>query len=583
MRSARRARLAPLGALAVATVVSGCAQIPRSGPVVEVQDRQQTVFSQGLYYNPKGPQPGDSPADIVTGFLVAMTATPLQTRTAQQFLTSSAQARWQPQRRVVIYNQRDPSQGTSQVVVRLHGASEVGSSGEWMGSLPTAARRLTFPMALESGQWRISRVPDALIVPRTFYDQEYQEAEVYFLDPSGRILVPEPVHVQQGEHFASALVRALVHGPAQSLNEVERTFLPPGLSLVVSVPVSAGGVADVTLRGNDPGPLNRTTIQRILSQFAWTLRQDDSIHAFRLNIAGRQIADSDGHQTFRVGTGASDPLDPALGGSPSFYYALRNGRLVSGQIDHPTPVLGPFGSTDTGIGPLAVSLDGDTVAGVAPGGLLVGSVADPDAGPARQVLSGTGLLRPAWDFAGRLWEIRNGASGAEVLYLDKGRLHHVRVPGITGTDVRRFLVSRDGSRLVAVVSGPVDRIMISRLRYVDGRAVGGTRARRVPWVARGTTRVQDIGWTTPTTIEVLDRLSRSQSEARILYVDGSTAAGEAPTVPIPGRALGLVTSPVGYPETPYAVLPRLLYSLAAVDAAPATIDTTHLRHITYVG
>ena len=49
------------------------------------------------------------------------------------------------------------------------------------------------------------------------------------------------------------------------------------------------------------------------------------------------------------------------------------------------------------------------------------------------VLSGTGLLRPAWDFAGQLWEVENTRSeGAVVVYIAHGRSHEVHVPGLTG-------------------------------------------------------------------------------------------------------------------------------------------------------
>ena len=443
------------GALVGAVLLASCAQVPRGGPVVEVQV-PRAVTPQGLYNNPKGPEPGDSPSAIVSGFLVAMEATPLQISTAKKFLTSDAQARWQPQR-VVTYGNRTTPSGVRHVVIRLRAPDQVGARGQWQGPVPRSGRRLDFPMVRENGEWRIAHVPDALIVPRTFYDQEYQEADVYFFDPSGRILVPEPVHVPEGSQLASALVRSLVRGPGPSLDGVVRSFLPPGLSPAVSVPVSAGGVADVSLNGPDPGPLSRTTTQQVLAQLAWTLGQDTSISSFRLTIAGHQIAGTAGAQTFRSGGGPNDPVDPAVSRATSQYYALRAGRLVSGQINQPTPVDGPFGTEARGIRTFAVSLHGRRVAGVTSDQLLVGPVNAVESahGPeeAMPVLDGPGLLRPAWDFAGRLWEVQDTAAGASVVYIDHTGPHVVRVPGLTHQEVTRFLVSRDGSRLVAVLRG----------------------------------------------------------------------------------------------------------------------------------
>ena len=96
------------------------------------------------------------------------------------------------------------------VEVRLHGTERVGARGHWVGRVPRSAAKLSFPMEREDGEWRIAHPPDALILPQTFYDQNFQDASLYYFDPTGRILVPEPVHVPQGSQLASSLVRTLL-------------------------------------------------------------------------------------------------------------------------------------------------------------------------------------------------------------------------------------------------------------------------------------------------------------------------------------------------------------------------------------
>jgi hypothetical protein len=569
-------------------LLTACAQVPHAGPVVEAQQRGQAGQTQIQFFNPKGPQPGQAPADIVTGFLVAMTATPLTISTAQKFLSKQARVQWQP-KRVVAYSNRSPARGARRVVVRLQGAHQVAAGGQWKGPVPGPERRLVFPMVRENDEWRIDQAPDALIVPRTFYDQQYtDDAQIYFFDPTGRILVPEPVHVPQGSQLASSLVRALVRGPSAALSGVVRTFVPPGLAVNLSVPVTKDGVALVTLKGPDPGPLSNRTTRLIVAQLAWTLRQDPTINSFRVTIAGHPLADATGAQSFRVPsdvTGSeqtpSSRYDPAVSTASSQFYALRAGRLVSGPIDHPTTVDGPFGNSSVGIGPFAVNLHGTEVAGVTSDSLVVGPVLG--ASLPSEVLSGSGLLRPAWDFADRLWDVQRGPDGADVVFVEHDRRHQVRIPGITRGDVRRFLVSRDGSRLVALLHGRAsDRIVVSRLRY-DGDKVVGTRARPIPWLSKGANRVRDIGWTSPTTIAVLDQLSSAQAEVRILNVDGSTPPDEAPPILVGGRVHGLVTSPN---QTPYAVLPGGITDISrdVSQIAPGPqIPTAGLRHLTYAG
>jgi hypothetical protein len=567
-------------ALLTAVSLTACVQVPRKGSVVEAQPRGQDDTIQVPYNNPPPPQPRATRKQIVLGFLEAMTATPIRTAPAKEFLTTQEQTRWQPQQ-VLAYAGHGRPRGHRDVVLRLRHVDRIGAGGQWRGAVPDRAARITFPMVQEDGEWRIASAPNALILQRGFYEQHFtrDEASLYFVDPTGRILVPEPVHVPQGSQLASSLVRALLQPSRASLTGVERSFIPPGLSAGIAVPVDRG-VAQVGLTGTDPGPLSTETTHLMLAQLAWTLRQDTSIDAFTLTVAGRTITDETGNSRFSVHDKAFDDVDPAVATASGQTYALRHGLLVSGPVNHLTKVEGPFGETSHTLRHFAVNLDSTRVAGVQVGALLVGPVLgrrEP-----REVLTGTGLLTPAWDFADRLWEVQNDpVTGARVLYVAHGRQHPVRVRGITGEEVRRFLVSRDGSRLVAVLRGPAaDRLVASRLRYDgDGRAVGATRAQPIRWLSPGATRIRDIGWTSPTTIAVLDQLSSSQAEVRILDVDGSTRADQASPTVIHGRVLGLATSPN---QTPYAVQRSALYDFSQVDEA-RSVSTEGLRYVTYAG
>jgi len=583
MTRARLGLVATVAIVAVGTLAS-CAQVPDQGPVVVARERGSAPPPVGQYNQPKGPQSGDTPADIVNGFLEAMTATPLQTTTAQQFLAGPAQDQWQP-RRVVTYTSHTAPEGNARVRVSVRGADQIGTRGQWRGPVAPAARHLDFPMTRENGEWRIASAPDALIVPRSFFDQQYEDAQIYFFDPTGQILVPEPVHVPQGSQLASALVKALLRGPAGSLDGVERSFFPPGLSVRLSVAVDRN-LAEVSLKGPDPGPLSEQTVQQMLAQLAWTLRQDPSVSAFTLTMGNRAVTDATGEKRFPVRSREFESYDPAWEKATLVTYALRRGRLVSGQVNRLTKVDGPFGTKDLGIGPFAVSLDGYTVAATGQDNLRVGPVLGDEQPVVMQ--SGTGLLRPAWDFAKRLWEVQNGVDGASVGYVAGGDQHNVRVRGVTGETVHRFLVSRDGSRLVAVVRGTNrDRIVVSRIRYdADGMVAGTSRAEPIGWKSRGTKRIRDIGWTSPTTIAVLDQLSQEQAEVRILNVDGSTRPGRVSPIGIRGDVPYLATSPAGQ-QTPYAVQTSRSSGLALADISPAesnrTLTIDGLRHVTYAG
>jgi hypothetical protein len=343
-------------------------------------------------------------------------------------------------------------------------------------------------------------------------------------------------------------------------------------------------VVAVSLNGTDPQTLNPRGTKQMLAQFAWTLRQDPSVQSFTLTIDGRTVTDGSNASSFRVDSPEFNTYDPAVPLASSQLYALRHGLVVSGQVNHLTPMSGPFGTKARGIGPFAVSLHDDQVAATTSDSLLLGPVRGGE-GPTT-VLSGTGLLRPAWDFANRLWEIQNQKGAAVVVEISHGKVRTVRVPGITGENVRRFLVSRDGSRLAAVVRGTdADSLVVSRIRYTgsEGQEISGSRAQSIPWMTGVSTRIRDIGWTSPTTIAVLDQVSAAQAEVTQLDVDGSTLPDEVHGTVVQGQALGLATSP-GSANTmpPWAVLPGALVDLAQVDTKGQT-QIEQLNHITYAG
>jgi hypothetical protein len=199
---------------------------------------------------------------------------------------------------------------------------------------------------------------------------------------------------------------------------------------------------------------------------------------------------------------------------------------------------------------VAVSLQAERAAAITGGrtSVLLGSVNDDSMLPVQVVSGATALLRPAWDFADRLWLVDRTADGALVSVIDTARdeteVVPVPVPGITGAPVRDFLVSRDGTRLVALVHGRrADTLRVSRIRSdSQGGLVGATRSRNLPWSEGDIQRIRDIGWRSATSVAVLHQLTRDVAQVVSIPVDGST--GQIDRLGLQDRALALVASPV---------------------------------------
>ncbi|MDN4174995.1 LpqB family beta-propeller domain-containing protein [Nocardioides sp. SOB77] len=537
------ALLALLGVLAGAT---GCVSLPEDGPVVETGARSGDAQEAGEYYfDPPPPPDGASPAEVVDRFLDAMTAFPITTSVARQYLTPDFQESWSPKDGIITYDDFLPPRGSSRVSVSLVGAARLDGTGRWRGPLPAYDEILSFPVELVDEQYRIASAPDALVVPQSWFEQRYQRVALYFFDPNARVLVPEPAFVPRGDQLVSNLVSALLGGPGPELSRVATTFLPAGSSVELSVPV--GDVVDIAIdaSGSAPAPTDEA-VRLIVAQLAWTLRQVPTIERFRVSIDGRPVQLPGGVTEFGVDEGAE--YDPAGYQATGRLYGLRDGLLVSGAPDALDPTDGPFGTRDAGIRSFAVDLSGTTAAAVTASGgsVLRAPVRGVEETTMPLVSGATDLLPPAWDVSGRLWLVDRTPQGARVSTVtgDEDPVA-LRVPGISGSDVRSFIVSRDGSRVVAVVrTSSGDQVRVSRVRYDQNRLLSASASQRLRWDGGEDVRVRDLGWRSPTSVAVLHRLADELFEVRTLSVDGAPAGAESAATTLRGRYVGLAGTPV---------------------------------------
>ena len=519
----RRALTFLAGGLLAAAALTGCVSMPDSGEVQAVPGPPNTDSDDRYQSIPKGPQSGETPTETVDGWFEAMTAIPVSTVVARQFLSSAEATRWSPEDGIVTYDTARTPQGFGNVNVTLFGVNELDARGQWLGPTDPDDVTLTFRMEPENGQWRITKVPDALIVDEAWFETSYQTANLYFFDPSAKVLVPEPVFLPRGDQLPTSLVRGLLQGPIHP--DLERSFLPDNASLDLAVTVTPEGVARVPFRG-DVASLPAETIDLMADQLAWTLRQDPQIHSIQMLADGEPLVLPGGATEFGVDYGSA--YDPAGRYADEELFGLRQGRVVRVVDGVEQPITGPFGAKQYGLLDVSLNLDASLAAGVARSGTSVilssvfGSASGLYAVPHTVMRDAVDVLHPAWDTSGRLWMVDRRPGGAVVWVFRNGTLRSVDVPGVTGERVSDFLVSRDGTRLVAAIdASPSDQIVVSRI-IADGR-LRGTMARPIVGGADGGLRIRDIGWHTPTGIFFVNAINGRQSELRSASIDGSPA------------------------------------------------------------
>ncbi|MFE6647918.1 LpqB family beta-propeller domain-containing protein [Nocardioides sp. NPDC057772] len=527
---------------AIALLASGCSSVPDSGPVQRVDLDAPDAQEEVIPYNPGAPRAGASPGEIVDGFLDAMKATPMSTAYARRYLTKDAAMNWAPAGRTLVYGELGSHVGSSpRVSVELEDAGWLDERGVWRGGLAASQAILDFELTRTEGEWRISSAPDALVVEEDWFLTHFARSNLYYVEPTGRTLVPEPIFAPKGTSYATTLVSSLLSGPGEEERGVIRSALPATADEPRSVDVR-DGVAEVDLAG-DLGDHSSEDLQLMGAQLAWTLRQDASVERIRLTIDGEPVVLPGYGETFNVDSGGG--YDPNGTSARVDLYALRDGALVTstGENGDPwVPVLGGWADSH-GVTDVAVDATGSSAAAITADrtGVLVGRLAS-DGEVTEAPVSGTRLLRPSWDLAGRLWLVDKDRTGARVMYVDGDRRVRVAIPGVTGENVTRFLVSRDGTRFVAVIDGlSSDRIVVSRLQASSkGQITSGTSATLLPHPDAATMRVTDVAWTSPTTIVAVQQIS-STALFQSVSLDGAPS-GERYTVS--DRVTGVVGSPV---------------------------------------
>jgi hypothetical protein len=538
-----------------ALALSGCVTLPQDGPVLSAPGQGRGAADALVDYTPGGPKAGSAPVPLVDNFLTAMTATPLNTFVAREFLAAESSRSWVPERGTIVYGSRRLlSHPGGRVTVVLGDVVELDDRGTWLGD-PTRGRGLRYDLRLvrEDGEWRITRPPNRLLIPRTHFDTEYQPYMLYFFDKSAQVLVPEPVYVPRGLQAPTMLVAGLLKGPARELLGVERTFFPASTSLDgISVPVSRDGTAEVPL-SDAVLDVDDQQLNLLFAQIAWTLSQISGVERIRVTVDGTPVDLGGTRVDVRVGSWSE--FDPAVAWASTTLFGIRDGRVVAVTNGKEQRVGGSFGALPLGLRSIGVDLPAQHVAGVTSGGTQVlesAMNATPGQAQVRTIYAGTDVLRPVYDLYGQVWVLDRTSSGAGLSVVRAGVPRVVPVPGLSGHAVVRMVLSRDGTRLVAQLrENGRDSLVVSRVeRDPRGRVRRLSPAVPLPLPGEGGAVIRGLAWRTPSTLAVLVSPSAGASRLLSVKIDGSAAPEEVNTNAEVFRndALRLVTSPaVGAP------------------------------------
>jgi hypothetical protein len=239
----------PLGA---ALLLAGCASMPSGGEVRKVDNGQQADADAQVRVFGIPPHAGETPTEIVSGFLEATTSGEPDFATAKKYLTATFKNRWDPLERITVLSSGPQSGGGTDVGTGAKGATStlVAVSGSKAAQVDAKHAYRPDPGTFQSSvhlvkqgtEWRIDRLDDGLILSASDFRRIYHSVNMYYFADLGsdakrsgtrqQTLVADPVYLrqQQTDSLAST-VAALLGGPTDWLAPAVESAAPAGLQL----------------------------------------------------------------------------------------------------------------------------------------------------------------------------------------------------------------------------------------------------------------------------------------------------------------------------------------------------------------
>jgi hypothetical protein len=547
-------------------LIPGCAGVPDSSAPQAIG----TVEMPAPQQLPE-PNPAMSPEQLLREFLKA-TADPANRHiAARQFLTESASKDWDDQGSALLIDKvvLTETRSAGKVSVTMQ-ADMLGSISD-IGVFETSDGKLPDPGPIELLQtpngWRINRLPNGVFLDWQKFQAAYKRYTLYFVDPTGKTVVPDPryVAVSDPDLVATELVNKLLAGPRPEMAKAVRNLLAPPLKLRGPVTRADGGKTGVG-RGYGGARIdleNLTTTDpatRLLlaAQIIWTLARSDVTGPYLITVDGAPLDDRfvDGWKTTDVA--ATDP--GAVDGAAAGVHALMGGSVMALDGQRSVKVPGSFGvMTDQRAATFSRSgRDIASVAGPRDGGasLWIG----PNGGQAVRATDGRTLSRPSWALDDAVWVVVDGNSVVRVIR-EEASGQPARIPVDSAAVTSRFpgaitelQLSRDGTRVAMVIEG---RVVLAGVEQTPGGEFALTYPRRIGYGLGES--VVSLAWRTGDDMVV----TRDDPAHPVSYVnlDGVNSDGPSNNLVMPVAAVA------ANPSAVYVADARGVLQLLAADAA----------------
>lgn len=495
-----------VAALTALLALAGCAQLPRGGAIGVGPDIEFESDSNFLYYSPSAPSEGDSPQQILSGFLSAGNGPQNDYAVARSYLTPSFQSDWQPSAEVLVQDGSPSFTFTtdSQAVAEITVSAVINSQGVYEAQPPGTKRYLNFELRKQAGEWRIVSAPNLTSLIRPNFSVLFKAYQLYFFDQNHSTLVPDVRWFPSRTSTATQLVQALLQGPQSWMAPALANDFPENTALNLDAVTVVDGVANVDLTGEAIG----ATVEQLAfmkAQLKATLLQIPSVTSVSLSINKSPVTVPELRVNVPSAAAASlVTLDDSgiFGSTGQSVVSLTNAGLDLLRD-----------SSD-----FALSQGAESLALSTANSLYRLELSALDKSP-RVVDTRAKRLSPEFDAQGYLWSVGSAASSA---WISAGKSSSSRISTrqLQSTPIQQFSLSPDGTRVAVLYAGQSANIWLhSVIRDESGRPI---RLGAGIKIDNRFGQALSIQWTDAINLAVLVRAENDGVRPTVMMVGGET-------------------------------------------------------------
>ena len=503
-------RLVSLLALASLMLV-GCVTIPDTGPITAAEPTQ-VPERNAVEFIPKPPAQDATPEAVILGFLFAGVSPDDDYGVARQYLTDAAASTWDPAAAVHVRTGQPQVSLTGETTgeVALTLSSRVDGRGVMHQDAGTTTL-LSFDMTRVEGQWRLSSVPDGIVVSSYHFEQLFRSIAVKWFTPDGEHLVPDlRWFLDDTATLTARVVHALLDGPATWLQSSVISAAAPGSEVVGSIADRPGGGISVTLSSSRPAAVTSQELARFAMQVQRSLAGTGT---------GAVEVLVDGVEGVRgLSSEAEVPVSESLWPRPLLFaggelrVAETGGAVITGMGE----LLTELGARSYALRP------GDSTSrnGAVEAGGDIFTIVD---GGAEQIASGT-ATDPSVDRYGTVWWVDDAAEQAVHRWFEG--TSEVLPVDLADERVTAVQVSPEGSRLALVTSA--QGMTTVRLFGIVRAADAAISLVLGPEIVPTGGRTVDIVWNSLDSLALVT-VDEGVAQVRLLGLDGTTTALISPS------------------------------------------------------